>query len=302
MTAHVAERGEGRGRVVVVVGCTQPVSRPALAAAVHVAAAYHAEIDAVFVEDRQLADAAAFDFAQEIPLRGTGGPRALELERLVERMRDAARGVRHDLAALARAADVPVRHQHLRSTPLRAMAEACREMGPWNVVAQCRPISVLALTSALRLFDQVTGMTGVLVGGCGSDGALPAGVAGPRRGGGRPVVAVIEDFERLAGMLRTASRLARVDGSEVCLALTAPRRAALDWLAAEVRESLGKDASGVHVQRLETPGGGAAVIAEALRRLDPGFLVAAHDGLAVAAEDGVRSLAGILRAPLLLVR
>jgi len=281
--------------VVIAISCAEPVSYEAMAAAVQVAVAFNAEIEANFIEDRQLADAGAFPFACEVPMRGA--PVApFELEPALERMRAASRRVRAELQSLAAAADVPVRYRHLRTTPLRALSEACQEVGPWNVVAQCRPMSLLALRKAIDVLEHVTGMTGVVVGGDCSR------VAPRREGALRPVVAVIEDFERLAGMRRTAERLARVSGAEVCLALAAKRRSQLNWLENEVRSNLAPSDTHVDVVRLGSPGGGSDVIAEALRRLDPGFLIAAHGGLTLPAEGDLAPLVGILRCPLLLVR
>ena len=69
MITHVAEAGEGRGRVVL--HLTQSAPNPvAIDAAVRVARAFQSEIESLFVEDATLLDIAAFPFACEISLSG----------------------------------------------------------------------------------------------------------------------------------------------------------------------------------------------------------------------------------------
>ena len=69
MIAHVAEAGEGRGRVVLHLTHAAP-SPVAIEAAVRVARAFQSEIESLFVEDAALLDIAAFPFACEISLSG----------------------------------------------------------------------------------------------------------------------------------------------------------------------------------------------------------------------------------------
>lgn len=294
MTAHVAEHGEGRGRVVLRLGCTGPVSDAAIDAAIAVAKAFGAGIECLLLEDRQVYDAAAYAFAREITL-DRADERSIAVGDIARRMWLAARAAERRVGELARRAEVHVELRHVRDTPIGAIAHACQVAGPWNVVALGETASSATLARMDMLFERVTGMTGVVVAAQRGRGS---GASGRASG---PVVAVIEDPERLTGMIRTASRLAAVSGSGIVAALAAPSRSALAWLRAEVRLALGADTR-LAVVDLEQPGGGAAVIAEGLRRLRPSFVIAEFGGLAVPAGRAINPLGGALDCPLLVVR
>ncbi|MBL8567384.1 MAG: hypothetical protein JNM89_16870 [Hyphomicrobiaceae bacterium] len=294
MTAHVAERGEGRGRVVLRLGCVGPVSDVAIDAAIAVAKAFGAGIECLLVEDRQVYDAAAYNFTREIAIEDAG-ERHMSLDDLARQMALAARATERRVADLAGRAEIPIELRHVRDTPLGALAHACQIAGPWNVVALGEVATSATLARLEMLFDRVTGMTGVVVAGHRSprQGRAPASVG--------PVVAVVEDPDRLTGMIRTASRLAGVAGSDVVVALAAQSRSALAWLAENVRQGIGGDRR-VTVVELAQPGGGPAVLTEGLRRLRPGFVIAEFGGLAVPVANGGGALAAALDCPLLVVR
>lgn len=287
MTAHVAERGEGRGRVVLRLACTQPANEHAINAAISVAKAFHSEIESMFVADRQLFDAAAYAFASVIGPAGPGG--AIEVERMSRQIELAARAMQRRVEELARVADVPVHGRVVRDTPIAALARACQTVGPWNVVALSETFTAESLGRLGDLFERVTGMTGVIM-------------VGPRacRSKG-PVVAVIEDVERLVGMTRAAERIAAVSSSDVVLAIAAPDNSARRFTEEQVRPTVASHA-GVSLVVLGRPGGGTAVVAEALRRLAPGFVIAEHGGIAVPREGDLRPLVTAIECPLLVVR
>ena len=268
--------------------CSEPVSARALAATVHVAQAFHAEVECLLIEDRQLFDVANYTFAREVSAAAPTG-RGIDIDALATDMRLAARGAERNLSAMARDADVPVQFRPLRDAPVKALADACQAMGPWNAVALSRPLSRRLLARTGRLFDRVTGMTGVVM--ASDRGDVADG----------PVVAVVEDFDRLAGMRRTAERLARVSGRDVRIAIIAATRRQLAWLEREVRQSVA-GMPGVDVVPLGAAGGGAEVAAEALRRINPSFVVAAHGGQLLPAEPTPGTLADVLASPLLIVR
>lgn len=287
MTAHVAERGEGRGRVVLRLACARPVNDHAIAAAIKVAKAFHSEIESVFVADRQLFDAAAYSFASEIGPAGARG--TIEIAGMTRQIELAARALLRRVEELAHLADVPVYGQVVHDTPIGALARACQAVGPWNVVALSEAFTAESLARLGDLFERVTGMTGVIM-------------VGPRvcRSHG-PVVAVIEDVERLVGMARAAERIAAVGSGEVVLAIAAADNASRAWIEAQVRPTVAGHAN-VTLALLGRPGGGTAVVAEALRRLAPGFVIAEHGGIAVPREGDLRPLAAAIECPLLVVR
>lgn len=296
MTAHVAERGEGRGRVVLRIGSAGPVSDLAIAAAVQIAKAYHAEIESIFVADRQVFDAAGYDFAREIRRDAQrSGPdgdivcTAVDPDAIERQMQLASRAAQRRVSRIAVAADVPVVTRVVRDSPVGALARACQEFGPWNVVALAEPLTAEALVRMGVLFERVTGMTGILT-------------VGPRASSGMgPVLAVVEDVERLPGMLRAAERIARVAARDVLLGIASRDRLYESWLATQVRELLAVH-EGVELAVLGRAGGGTAVVAEAIRRLRPSFVIAEYGGIAIPRDGDTRSVTTAIACPLLVVR
>lgn len=288
MTAHVAERGEGRGRVVLRLMGTVPSSDVAIEAAIRIAKAYHSEIESVVVADRQIFDAAGYAFAREICVaRPSAAPVAATV--IARQIELAARSLQRHVELLAGRAEVPVLARLVEDTPVGALASACQMSGPWNVVA----LGEVATGDWLRrldvLFERVTGMTGVLL-------------AGPRsRIAEGPVVAVIEDIDRLTGMLRAAERIARVTASDIVLAVVAETRSMQAWIEDQIRLATGSAAETV-VVALGRPGGGIAVAAEALRLLHAGFVIAEHGGILVPHEGDASALLAAVECPLLVVR
>lgn len=224
--------------------------------------------------------------AGQAPAQIEGGIDVAGIARQIELM---ARQLQRRVGELALAEDVPVHGRVVHDTPLRALATACQMSGPWNVVALAEPFTADSLMRLETLFDRVTGMTGVVL-------------VGPRAGNARgPVVAVIEEAERITSMLRTAERLAQSSGSEVVLAVAGQSRAAQAWLKSEVLHA-GAGAERAVVTELGRAGGGTAVLAEAVRQLAPGFVIAEHGGLLVPRTGDLRALGAALSCPLLVVR
>lgn len=307
MTAHVAERGEGRGRVVLRLTGTHVANEYAVRAAIRIAKAFHSEIESLFVYDRQIFDAAGYSFVREIGTVQRAAPKACQLAEedpgvlaqgrlaaidvadISRQYELVARRLQRWVSKMALQEEVPVHGRVVRDTPLRALSAACQMSGPWNVVALAEPFTVDSLARLDVLFERVTGMTGVVL-------------VGPRVAAMQgPVVAVIEDHERVTGMLRTAERIARVNGSDVVLAVAGQSRAAQSWLKSEVIHAV----TGGHmvaVVELGRAGGGTAVLAEALRQLGPGFVIAEHGGLLVPHTGDLKPLGAALSCPLLVVR
>jgi hypothetical protein len=287
MIAHVARTGEDRGRVVLQLGSAHP-SAVALEAAVRVARAFQSEIESLFVEDAQLFDCAAYSFVREVSLTGRQR-RVMSKAGMTRDLQLAAQAARRQLEVMARRAEVPLRSRVVRDEPLRALAIACAETGPWNVVALAEPFSAGNCSSLRQLLLEVPGTTGLIMVGPKSK---------PVRG---PTIVAVEDMERLPAMLRAASRLAAVDGTEIVLLLIAPdeeRLARMDGearLVVEARED-------VRIEQAAVARGESAVIAEALRRLKGGFVICQFGGLIVPEEGDLKALASVLECPLFLVR
>jgi len=290
MIAHVAQSGEDRGRVVIQLGAGHP-SAIALEAAVRIARAFGSDLESLFVEDEQLFDCAAYGFVREVSLSGRQS-RALTLDTMMRDLHLAAQGTRRRLEALARAAEVPLRCRVVRDEPLRALTIACAETGPWNVVALGEPFTGANGALLKQLLAEVSGTTGLVT-------------VGPRaqRVSG-PVVVAVEDTGELPDMLRTAERLAALDGAEIVLLLVAPNEEELARMDAEARLVV-EDRQGVRIQAAQSAAvahGEAAVVAETLRRLAGGIVICQFGGLVVPDQGDLRPLASVLECPLFLVR
>ena len=287
MIAHVAETGENRGRVVLQLGSAHP-SVIALEAAVRIAQAFQSEIESVFVEDQQLFDCAAYGFVREVSLTGRRS-RAVSAAGMTQDLRLAAQGARRQLEALARLAEVPLRSRVVRDEPLRALAIACAESGPWNVVALAEPFAGGNNGLLRQLLVEVSGTTGLVM-------------VGPkaRRVTG-PAVIAVEDADRLPSLLRAAERLTALDGAHIVLLLMAPDEEGLDRMDGQVRLVV-EAREDVRIETAAAARGDAAVAAEALRRQRAGFIICQFGGIVVPDEGNLRPLASVLECPLLLVR
>jgi hypothetical protein len=287
MIMHVAEAGEQRGRVVLQLRSGQPHDI-ALAAAFRIAQAFRSEIESLFVEDQQLLELAGFPFAREISVSGRR-TRALSREDMARELRLMAHAICRQVERQAKAAEVPLRRRIVCDDPVAALATACAENGPWNVVALADPFTP-GDGDALRLiFDRVTATTGIVI-------------VGPhaKRSEG-PVVAVIEDMGHLEPMVRSALRLLREEGEEITVLLIADDEYKGHWMEAQARLALG-DMQSVRIRLASDPHGSGAVIAEDLRRLDPGFVIARFGGMLIPAEGDLKHLVAALECPLFLMR
>jgi hypothetical protein len=288
MIAHVAEAGEGRGRVVLQLrlGKTSPV---ALDAAIRVARAFQSEIESLFVEDEALIDIAGFPFAREISRDGRRS-RELSPEIIQREMRAAAMALARRIEALARAAEIPLRRTVVRAEPIRALAQACQSHGPWNVVAIAEPFSGRDGALLRRLFAAVPGTTGLIV-------------VGPtaKRASGR-IVGLVEDIEHFEAVLRTARRLFEISNEPrftILLASESEEEARL--MDEQVRLAIGNDEA-VEIVRERVQPNAPAMIAELLRRLHPGFVIGRFGGIVLPAEGDLKPLTSILECPLFLIR
>ena len=287
MIAHVAQSGEDRGRVVLHLQSGVP-SAIALEAAVRVARAFGSGIESLFVEDEQLFDCAAYEFACEVSLSGRQR-RALSPDAMMRDLHIAAQGARRQIEALARKAEVPLRCRVVRDEPLRALSIACAESGPWNVVALAEPFTADNGGMLKQLLAEVGGMTGIVV-------------VGPhaRRVTG-PIVVALEDTAQLPDMLRTAELLAALDGTQVVLLLIAADEEQLQRMDGQARLVV-EARKDVRIEAAAVAGGEAVVIAGTLRRLHGGFVICQFGGLLVPGGGDLRPLASALECPLFVVR
>jgi hypothetical protein len=287
MIAHVAAAAEARGRVVIQLRSGRP-SPVALEAAVRVAQAFQSGIESLFVEDSQLIDLAGFAFAREISLNGRTS-RTICSADMERELRLSFAPIRRQIAALARAAEVPIRERVVRDEPVRALATTCSECGPWNVVALAEPFGTLGSSSLRLVLASVVDATGLVI-------------VGPkaRRTSG-PVIVAVEELDRLPGMLRAAERLSAVTGGEVIVLLIADNQERLHFMEGQARLLLGERPD-LRFALVELQPGASAAAAEALRRMRAGFVISQFGGLIVPDDEDLRPLAAALECPLFLVR
>lgn len=287
MIAHVAQAGEGAGRVVLQVSSPQPHAL-ALLAAVKVAQAFQSELESLFVEDSRLFDCAAYSFVKETSLSGrTRAP--LSADHVRQSLHLAAQGVRHQLERLARSAQVPLTARVVRDDPVKAVSAACSERGPWNIVALTEPMTSAHGPVLRQLFESIEGTTGLVL-------------IGPRaRRITGPALVVVEDTQRLSDMVRAAERLSALDEAPVVVLLVAPDVRLLGTMDAAARLAL-LDRERIRIEHAIVGRGMASVGAEALRRQGAGFVVCQFGGAVVPVEEDLGPLAAALECPLLLVR
>lgn len=288
MIAHVAAVGEQRGRVVLHLASGHP-NQIALAAAIRVAKAFQSEVESLFVEDQNLYACADYPFAVEISLSGRTR-RALSTAHIAREFRHAAAAISRQLDKLAREAEVPLRRTVVCDDPVRALARACAECGPWNLIALGDTVGTNVNDEIRRLFDAVSDTTGVIV-------------TGPRaRRTTGPLVVVLEDIAHLEPMLRTAERLAPQEGdTAITLLLVADSHDKAAWMEGQVRLVLGASQT-PQLERAVVEPGGEAVLAELLRRLRGGLVIAEFGGALLPAGGDLRYLTSSLECPLLLMR
>jgi len=287
MIAHVAAAGEERGRVVVWLPTAGRASPPVIEAAMMLARAFGSEVESLFVEDRQLFDLAQFPFARQ--LASGEGWRSMAAHDLEHELRFVGAALQRQVADAAKRAAIPCRARTMRDDPLGALAKACAENGPWNVVAIAEPFAATDDKRLREVFASVSDTTGVMV--AGATARISSG----------PVVAAVEQFERLGPMLKAAERLARAANCDVKLMLVGNRPNDLSELEGRARLLFG-ESGGPELETVLAARGDVAAVAGAVRRHKAGLVLAQYGGLVVSGEDTPRSLTAALPCPLLVVR
>lgn len=286
MIAHVAEAGEGSGRVVLQLG--PQASLLALQAAVQLARSFRSEIEGLYADDGKLLDLAAFPFAREISVTGAvKGP--FDTDVLQRRQHRIAAAVLRRAATTAHHAGIRFTASSRGADAARALADACAERGPWNMVALGEPLAGHDRVRLREMFANVWGTTGFVV----------VGPKAKRLSG--PVVAVVEDIERFSPLLRTAELIAAGIATPVEMLLVAQSPAHAVDMEAQARlvlNSEGRD----HIAIVTLADASSKGIGEILRSRDAGFVIAHYDGIAVPSEGDETLLSESLEGPLLLVR
>lgn len=291
MIAHVAAAEERSGRVVLWHGGSAQVSRTAIEAAMLLGQSFQAEVESLYVEDTQLFDLAEFPFARVIGSSGEGW-KPLPQATLEREMRFAAAALHRQVAEAGLTASVPCHARIVRDEPLRAVARACAENGPWNLVVMGEPLGPGDDARLADLFAEVRDTTGAVITGP---------LASRTRGS---VLAVIEDFDRLGPMLKAAQRLSAAVGGDVKLTLVGDRRDELAWMEGEARLlcASGDDGEVAAFESVLAANDDPAPLIAVLQRYKPGIALAQYGGRLVAPGVNLRPLTAALECPLLLVR
>ena len=293
MIAHVAQADEQRGRVVLWLGAAGETQSTAVDAALRLAQAFESEVESVFIEDRQLFDLAALPFAREIPFSGRGS-RAMSADVLARDMQVHAAAVQRDVLARARAADVKAQARVVRAEPVEALAAVCAENGPWNVVAVGTPVRNGTGTGHMgaglaELFQSVHATTGIVV----------AGPKAERTSG--PVIAVVEELDRVVPMMRAAERIATATGGDARIWLLEHDQGRQEWIEGQIRLALGTT-PGLKLEVLDMSVHTPQSVAGLMRRAGAGFVIARFGGMLARREQDVAPFAEMLDGPLFLVR
>lgn len=293
MIAHVAEADEQRGRVVLWLGGPGDPHDTAVEAAVRLAQAFRAEIDSLFIADDQLFDLADLPFAREVSMSGRQ-MRSFSTEALAREIQANASAQQRLVQARAAAAAIVAHARHMRADPLGALARACTENGPWNVVTVGSPVrstdgATLAGAGFAGLFDAVQATTGIVV----------TGPKATRTGG--PVIAVVEEIERLAPMMRAAERIGKTTGGDARLWLLDHDQGRLEWIEGQIRLALGATPA-IKLEIVDMSRHTALDVAAMMRRERAGFVITRFGGVLAPTDDDAALFAEMLEGPLFLVR
>ena len=287
MITHVAEASENKGRVIVVDTQGRPAAG-ALDAAVLIARAFGAAIEALIVDRRDVHDLALYPFARAVSL-ATGRATMLAPVAVAEDRALLAAAAHRALGRHAARAGIGFASRTWRSDTLAAIAETCRRLGPWNVLVIADPaprVEHRVVEAALAGELQATGL--VLAGPLAMDA----------RGA---IVAVIEDAGRAPHLLRTALRLAAVEARAVELLLLASDPGRRDVLEGQLRLMLDDgDAPTIHLA--EPTRGVARAAIRSLHQRTPGLAIVAGGGALAESAGDAATLPAQLACPVLITR
>lgn len=287
MIAHVAQAVESKGCVVMrALGAPAPHDI-ALVAAVRVAQAFESRIEGLVVRDQRLIDLASYAGARQLSNDGRTYT-DLTSTGLGQETHFAYLELRRRLHAVAEDSGIPVSLKVVQGDPIDTLAQACAASGPWNVISIAEPFHSKSGRAIEDVFASVRDATGLVLVGPNA-----------QRVKGR-IALIVEDIEQLSAMTRAARVLSPFVGRGIDLMIVAHEPDRLHWLEGEARRFVAEyPAVRFEIMTLSTSA--PCEVAEALRRLEPGFVLARFGGVAVPCDD-LGPLAAGLGCPLLLMR
>ncbi len=286
MTAHVAEAAEGSGRVVLWLDPAERADPHRIIAPVKLAAAYGSEVETLVVipdwSDRPTAIPVRNVTQRRDRKHRSGEANQAAFDLLANRHRRTAEQAGARLGVI-------VRHARAPGDAVDRIAEMCLERGPWNIIALSRAITATSPFLINDLLANVSGATGVLVAG-----------REPRTGRERRLAVVAEDADRLPSMLRAAGRLAG-DTGMIHLLIGTETSAETAELEAHARLII-RGMRGVTFEPAEPTYGVSGVVAERIRQLEPGLVIARYGGTAFPDGRELARTAAITPSLFLLIR
>lgn len=306
MIAHVAAAGEDRGRIILHISHGR-LFTPAVDAALRVAQAFQSSVECLFVEDQQLHDMAELPFTREISRDGRSVRQAVS-DALALDLRCDAIAAQRLVTARAGACGVPQSGRVMRDTPVDALARACAEHGPWNVIALTSPVR-----APMRADDRDSLLFSVLTSVPGHTAVIAMGPDVPLDQGRQgPVAAIVESLDALHGLLRTAERLASTrSGTQqgIVLILTGSQDEPLAEfephvrLALVAREHAAAAGGGTALAPvLAVPAGGAHALRDAIVQHAPSFMIARFGAAFFPPDRDPAQKIASLRCPVFIVR
>jgi hypothetical protein len=284
--AHVAEASEANGRVLYLLETGASDTSHSAAAAVRLAAAFSAEIEAVAL------NADAVDRARMLPVTSLATASTQVCVDAFGRAQAQSRIMMDRqirvLSEAARRGGVVASQTAVSGDAIDQLDALCLARGPWNVVVLSAPVSEQTARAASSIFANVSGATGIVA--AAPRYPYPEG----------PVAIVVEDVERLPAMLRAAGRLKGLCG-RVHLLFAADRRRDLEELDTHVRLTTGNHKGLViepPVPMLGVPG----ALDDALRGLQASFVIARFAGTLLSSPQVMARTIALTCAPFLLVR
>jgi len=288
MIAHVAEASERKGRVVLH-AASADVNPLAIEAAMRIAAAFKSELESLFVEDAKLFDVAGFPFASQISLSGRRRE-PLTREQIAAELKHLASALHRRIAALAAKSDVPFKATVVRSDPIDALARACRENGPWNIVALAETLTRANADRLRQLIAAKLDATGFVVVGRNAQRAKG------------PTLVAIGDMAHLEPGLRAAERLQSEPApGGIQIVLVGASADEAQEMENQARLIIGPQAQ-ADLVRLAPRFGSPLEVAETLRKAQPGFVITRFDGVLAPSDEDLQSIIAMLECPLFLMR
>ena len=293
---HVAAASESRGRVVLAARSSTP-HPVAVDAALTLARAFDAAVEGLLIACPNVVALTGHAFAREVRHGGRIAP--LMPSTVSDHQEADTARARITLSKAAAQAAVVFTSGVVRDGLVEALGKACALQGPWNIMALAEPLQPADAAVLPVLLDDVAGATALVCVG-------PQASAGKRA----PIVVVVEETGRLPHMVRAADRLVLTEpdarAHTIALLLVGRSRDHTTEIEAHVRRLLPDGVSEsdvpVVIADASAPHGTTVEVAEAVRRLNGGWVIARGGGVAVPANADIAALLGVLRCPLLLVR